>query len=284
MTALGAPQSVAFGCVAEPIPRFYEQVLRLVQSIRWFGGALAPVDIYICFVGEIELARRTELEALGAHVRLVKPFNPLNRFSNKVRFLELPELAHYETAVLLDCDMALVQDPTPYLDQPALQLMIADLPTVPSEQLAWLCAHFNLEAPAPIYRTTCSQKPTIWYCNTGVMILPTAWIGRILPPWRDYILQLCTEPSLLDPPYNHCNQAAMTLTYIADPVPFAQLPVAMNFPLHQTERHPAEALLREDPVILHYHDRAYRNTSARLADRSPAGAWNWSSRVPIVSR
>lgn len=110
---------------------------------------------------------------------MVEPFNPLNRFSNKIRFLELPELAHYETAVLLDCDVALVQDPAPYFAQPALQLKIADLPTVPSERLAWLCAHFDLVAPAPIYRTTCSQEPTIWYCNTGVMILPTV-SSRIL--------------------------------------------------------------------------------------------------------
>ena len=63
-------------------------------------------------------------------MRLVELFSPLNRYSNKVRFFELPELACYETAVLLDCDVALVQDPTPYLAQPSLQLMLADLPTV----------------------------------------------------------------------------------------------------------------------------------------------------------
>jgi hypothetical protein len=255
MTEVRSPSNLAFGCVAEPTPRFYEQVLRLVQSIRWFGGSLADADVFVCFVGDADVARRAELEALGAQVRAVEPFNPLNRYSNKIRFLELPELAGYQTAVLLDCDMALVQDPAPYLAQPALQLMIADLPTVPSERLAWLCGRFGLAAPAPTYRTTCSQEPTIWYCNTGVTILPCAWIARILPAWRDFILRLCAEPALLDPPYNHCNQAAMTLTYIADPLPFAELPVAMNFPLHQIGRRPAEALLREDPVILHYHDR-----------------------------
>src|SRR5215213_6420108 len=122
-------RSVAFGCVAEPTPRFYDQVLRLLQSIRWFGGSLADADVFICVVGEIDTAWRVEFETLGAQVRVVQPFNPLNRFSNKVRFLELPELAQYETAVLLDCDMVLVQDPAPYFAQPALQLMIADLPT-----------------------------------------------------------------------------------------------------------------------------------------------------------
>ena len=255
MSEQSPARGVVFGCVAEPTPRFYGQALRLLQSIRWFGGALAGADVFVCFVGEPDPDRRAELEALGAQVRLVELFSPLNRYSNKVRFFELPELARYETAVLLDCDVALVQDPTPYLAQPALQLMLADLPTVPSARLAWLCERFGLAAPAPSYRTTCSQEPTIWYCNTGVMIMPTAWIGRVLPRWREYIMALCAEPELLDPPFNHCNQAAMALTYLADPLPFAELPVAMNFPLHQTGRRPSEAMLREDPVILHYHDR-----------------------------
>jgi hypothetical protein len=51
----------------------------------------------------------------------------------------------------------------------------------------------------------------------------------------------------------------MTLVYAANPLPFAELPVAMNFPLNQTHRLPAPALLREDPVILHYHDRVDRD-------------------------
>ena len=255
MSGLAPPKSVVFGCVAEPTSHFYDQVLRLVRSIRWFGGLLAGADVFVCFVGEPDTVRRTELEGLGVQVRTVQPFNPLNRYSNKVRFLELPELVQYEIAVLLDCDMVLVQDPSQYLVQPTLQLMIADMPTVPSERLVWLCGHFGLVAPAPIYRTTCSQEPTVWYCNTGVLIMPTAWIARILPPWRDFILRLCAEPSLLDPPYNHCNQAAMALTYIAAPLPFAELPVAMNFPLHQTGQRPSAAMVHEDPVILHYHDR-----------------------------
>jgi hypothetical protein len=246
---------VAFGCVAESTPSFYDQVLRLIRSIRWFGGSLADADVFVCIVGEAGPARRMELEALGAQVRLVSEFNPLNRFCNKIRFLELPELERYETVALLDCDMALVQDPAPYFAQPSLQLKIADLPTVPTAVLARLCAHFGLSAPAPIYRTTCSQEPTIWYCNTAVMILPAAWIAQILPAWCDYILRLCTEPGLFGPPYNHCNQAAMSLVYLSNPLPFSELPAAMNFPLHQTHRLPAPALLREDPVILHYHDR-----------------------------
>ena len=255
MTGTISSQSVAFGCVAESTPYFYDQVLRLIRSIRWFGGSLADADIFVCIVGEVDAARRADFAALGAQVRVVSAFNPLNRFCNKIRFLELPELERYETIVLLDCDTALVQDPAPYFAQPALQLKIADLPTVPSTVLARLCAHFGLSTPAPIYWTTCSQEPTIWYCNTGVMILPAAWIARILPAWRDFIVRLCTEPGVFDPPYNHCNQAAMTLVYTANPLPFAELPAAMNFTLNQTHRLPAPALLREDPVILHYHDR-----------------------------
>jgi hypothetical protein len=255
MTGPGSSEKVAFGCVAEPTPHFYAQVLRLVRSIRWFGGSLADADIFVCVVAEIDAAKCMDFAALGVQVRVVSAFNPLNRFCNKIRFLELPELERYKTIVLLDCDTALVQDPAPYFAQPSLQLKIADLPTVSSAVLARLCAHFGLSAPAPIYRTTCSQEPTIWYCNTGVMILPAAWIAHILPVWRDLILRLCNEPGLLDPPYNHCNQAAMTLVYITNPLPFSELPAAMNFPLNQTHRLPAPALLREDPVILHYHDR-----------------------------
>ena len=254
MSNTNAAGCVAFGCVAEATPTFYAQVRRMIQSIRWFGGSLADADIFVCVVGEIDPAARREFIELGAQVRQVAEFNPINPHCNKIRFFELPELMQYETAVLLDCDVALVQDPAPYFDQPSLQLKIADLPSVPNELLASLCAHFGLPVPEPVYQTTCSQEPTIWYCNTGVMIVPTAWLTQIVPAWRNYIVQLSQKPGLFGPPFLHTNQAAMALVYLSGDMPFRELPVAMNFPLNQTDRLPAPALLHEDPVILHYHD------------------------------
>src|SRR6202035_255686 len=45
------PEECLIGCVAENDPRFLAAACRLVQSIRWFGGALAGARVGVCVVG-----------------------------------------------------------------------------------------------------------------------------------------------------------------------------------------------------------------------------------------
>src|SRR5688572_10988275 len=74
------------GCVAENDPRFLGQALRLVQSIRWFGGELAGARVMVCVVGGPDPSFRQAFEDYGAEVRIVSPFHQRDRAANKLQF------------------------------------------------------------------------------------------------------------------------------------------------------------------------------------------------------
>ncbi len=246
-------KKILLGCVAENNDKYLSQALRLVHSVRWFGGALKDADIIVAVVEGLETSYRQALESLGAGIRVVPRFDPANPLFNKIQLFKLPDLERYDTLFYLDCDTIVVQDPSPFLVSSALQAKIADVPTVPTEELERLCGHFGVNPPGRHYRTTLDQVPTVWYCNAGVVSCPVRFISRIIPAWCDYELEFSANPDLLGPHQHHRSQAALALAFIANPVPFEEMPVGMNFPLHLTHMKTPVEMAETDPLILHYH-------------------------------
>ena len=242
------------GCVAENNDKYLSQALRLVQSVRWFAGALKDADIVVCVVEGIEPGYRRALESLGAVIRIVPRFDPANPLFNKIQLFRLPGLQGYDTLLYLDCDTIVMQDPSRFLDGSVLRIKVADVPTVPTEALERVCGYFGLIAPERRYRTTQDQVSTIWYCNAGVVSCPVRFIPSLIPAWCEYELAFSANPDLLGPYQHHRSQAALALAFIANPVPFEELPVTMNFPLHLTHIETPLETAEADPVILHYHD------------------------------
>jgi hypothetical protein len=248
-------QKVLLGCVTDSHPRFVQQGLHLVQSLRWFAGQSADADILVCFIGSLDPKIVEQFERLGARLQLVQAHSAGNPFANKIRFLEQPQLAAYDMALLLDCDMLVMQDPLPWLLPGLVQAKTADVPSVPLPLLTRLYKHFDLAVPAPAYRTTFDAVPTLWYCNSGALAVPVRFLPGLLPPWNRYESALRANPSLLDPAHHHSQQAALSLAMAATGLPFRELPVEMNFPLHLTHLTTPGSMQTADPVILHYHDR-----------------------------
>ncbi len=246
---------VVMGCVAENNSKYLSQALRLLQSVRWFGGDMASVNFYVCVVGNIEPGYVREFERLGAFVRVVTPFDGRHPPSNKLRLLELPEIKAYDTVMLLDCDTIVVQDPWPFLDGRTFQAKMADLPTVPHEVFQRLFQHFDIKMPGQDYQCNPSGVPTICYCNGGVLIFPHQTLSDIVSAWRHFNSALLERLDLLGTNTFYCEQASLSLAFAAQPVPFSELPLSMNFPLHLTRMDTPPAMHDCDPVILHYHDR-----------------------------
>ena len=48
------PGRVAIGCVAENNPEFLSRALNLLRSVRWFGGAMAGVDFFVCIADGVD--------------------------------------------------------------------------------------------------------------------------------------------------------------------------------------------------------------------------------------
>lgn len=238
------------GCVAENNKKYQTQALRLVQSIRWFGGKMAGANIFVCMVDQADPEYVKELEKWGAFVRIVKRFSVSHPPSNKLRLFELPEITSYDTVMLLDCDTIMVQDPYSYIDGEHFQAEMAAGLTVPNTIFHKLFAYYRLPLPKQNYLTAITKQRTIWYCNAGVLIFPTTMIQSFFPIWKKYTLDLSQKRNLLGKYFFFCEQASLTLAFAAHSLPFARLPLIMNF--HLTPNISYE-MKKCDPVIIHYH-------------------------------
>lgn len=250
---------VAIGCVADNNPKYLSQALRLLLSLRWFGGSMAGANFFVCVVDKICPAFALEFERLGAFVRTVSRFSPLHPHSNKLRLLEVPEVGYYDTFLLLDCDTLIVQDPWQYLNGRVFEAKIADLPTVPNEIFQRLFQHFGIPAPKQDYMTNPNDSPTVWYCNAGVLVFPKEMLFTLGRSWLKYNKALLERLDLLGENKTFCDQASLSLAFASEPVQFKELPVAMNFPIHLTNFEKTEKMQECDPVIIHYHDKVDEN-------------------------
>lgn len=248
------PKRVVFGCTADNNPKYLAQAVRLAQSLRWFGGQLADAPLVVCAVESIPSDCRHRLEQLGARVRVVPRVSSQHGHSNKLRLLEMPELRQFDTVVLLDCDTVLVQDPRPWLDGYHFQAKMADVATVPHQIFAGLFDHFGLRLPPQDRLSNPGGQPTIWYCNAGVLVFPRAMLDTLAVAWRQWNGRLLARLDLLQSQRFFCDQASLSLAFAARAVPFAELPLAMNFPLHLPITECPALSTACDPVIIHYHE------------------------------
>jgi len=260
---------VAVGCVADNNPRFLSQALRLLQSVRWFGGTMSGVNFFVCLVDNSEPEYAREFERLGAFVRALPRYSNRHPHSNKLRFLELPEIQAYDTVILLDCDTLVVRDPWEYLDGEVFQAKLADIASVPHEVFQRVFAHFGVELPAQDFRCNPEGTPTIWYCNAGVLVFPHAVLNDLCPAWQHFNDGLLARLELLPHPF-HCDQVSLSLAFASCRVPFRELPLDMNFPLHLPDLDTLPTVTGSDPAILHYHDRV--DASGYLLPSSFPGA------------
>ena len=241
------------GCVTENSPKYLSQALRLVQSIRWFGGSLSGTNIMVCIVDQAEPEYAEELRRWGAFVRIVPRFSPFHPHSNKLRFLEIPEVNTYDTVMLMDCDTLVVHDFSNDVNGKTLQAKIADMATVSFEIFRELFSFYGLPLPLPEYKCTFTGQPTIWYCNAGVLIFPQKVLRSLYPSWRKFTADLAQNIHLLGKSGHFCEQASLSLAFAENPVPFEELPSAMNFPLHLEGPNAPEEMKNCDPRIIHYH-------------------------------
>lgn len=244
---------VAMGCVAEDNVESLSQTLRLLQSVRWFGGCMAGVNFFVCAVNSLDPKYAQEFERLGAFVRIVSPFSSRHSPSNKLRLLDLSETRAYDMTILIDCDTIIVQDPWPFLDGETFQAKLDESPEVPYGVFQRLFDHFGLELPEQSYPQYPCGAPTVWCCDTGVLVFPRQTLLTLGAAWRRYNAALLDRLDLLGSYDLFCEQASLSLAYAAQQTPFRGLPLRMNFPLHILTAEPA--VKNCDPIILRYKDR-----------------------------
>jgi hypothetical protein len=245
---------LVIGCVTEDNPKYLSQTLRLVQSIRWFGGDLAQARLVVGAVDRIDPRARRALQALGAEVRTLPRFDVRNGPSNRLQlFAELRD-GHEQHFLMLDCDTIVVRDPLPLLRRDVFQAKVAPLPTVTHEVFERLFAHFGLELPPRSCTTGYTGTPTIPYFNAGVLVLSADLSDRLVPEWRRYNALLAAEPALVAPCEKHLHQAALALALAVSGVPVEEAGAELNFQLNMTQFPTPPGYLDLDPFIIHYHE------------------------------
>ena len=251
---------VVVGLLTENSPRMLTQAVRLVRSIRWFGGELAHARVVVCGVGPLESSARETLEALDVEVRSVSRFHPANPTGNRhqliAELLDAPE----KVLFLLDCDTIVVRDPLPFLlpslNGEAFQAKIAPTPTVSDEVFERLFEHFRLTKPPRSHIAAFNFEPTIPYFNAGVFAIPTSMARILAPAWRKFNIALADQPHLAAPCQRHIHQASLTLALVETGVPCVELPAAMNYQINAQQLTPPPGFAEIDPVIIHYHHLA----------------------------
>ncbi len=250
------PADVVVGLLTENSPRMLTQAIRVLRSIRWFGGELAAARVVVCGVGPLKASAHETLEALGAEVRTVSRFHPANPTGNRLQlFAELLD-APQKLLFVLDCDTIVVRDPLPFLNDEVFQAKVAPTPTVSDEVFDRLFAHFSLTKPPRSSITGLSGSPTIPYFNAGVIAIPTSMARIVAPVWRRYNLALAEQPHLSAPCQRHMHQASLALALAETGVPCVELPEAMNYQINTQHLAQPPGFAEIDPVIIHYHQLA----------------------------
>jgi len=242
---------LVIGCVTENTPKYLSQALRLLQSVRWFGGSIADVKIIICVVDKVDPAYCDEFQKYSADVRTVDRFSEKHPQSNKLRFLQQADLSKYRNILLLDCDTIVVQDPSAYLQSEGFRAKIADGPTISSHVFEKLFDFFQLPLPMEDYSCTVRGTPTIPYFNAGVLLFSQSAMLGLVPSWIDLNQKLIARMELLENSSNFCEQASLSLALVASGVTFDIFGNDMNFPTHHKSF--VDDLDFIDPVIIHYH-------------------------------
>lgn len=244
-------RSLLIGCVAENTPKYLGQALRLVQSVRWFGGEIAAADIMVCVLGEPPDDFLSTMENLGTFTKVVDPFDRRCPVTNKLRFIQQPETVHYGALFMLDCDTIVVRDPTVWLCGEKFRAKIADGPTMPHEAFERIFAEFRLPLPARGYSCTIRRTPTIPYFNTGVLFFPANTYQRLLPAWVRQTERLLLHFELIAGREHFCEQTGMSLAVAETATTFDLFGNEMNCPIHHPDHIPC--LETVDPYVIHYH-------------------------------
>jgi hypothetical protein len=247
--------NTVLGCVADNSPRYLDQALRLLKSLRWFGGVAARCDFVLCVIDSVERKYIREFKAYGADVRIVPRFSRELPVTNKIRFLEQSDLTRYDQVVLLDCDTLVVQNPLVAIKSYSFQARLAGSATIPHDIFERMFEVFRLPLPPQEYKCILTGEPTIPYFNTGVVVLNPSLMNSLVPAWQNFVRQLLSRLELLLGHEWFIEQAALSLALAATGCRFELLGEEMNFPVHLATKseQQIQRLVNIDPRIIHYH-------------------------------
>jgi hypothetical protein len=297
---------------------YSDDVLLLFASLERFGGALRAARRRAYLIDGVSRETKRRLGELGVEVRVREAVNPRFRFANKVRMFDPADNEDCDLLVALDCDVVVAGDFSDYLDRDVVQAKQADGDRLTFELWQRLFGHFGCELPTERYPTNLEPGWTHAYFNTGVLLVPRPHLAGIHATWPHYIDAIVNDADAFAdlarhmqdnvPEYDSgvapelhslvfAEQWGFSLALQELAMPYAVLPLAMNFPPPYTDDHEPGAYIRARflpdairPLLVHHHhDHAadgLRLTGYREPDRVLAqlNAALWCETIPVRAR
>ena len=170
-------------CVGENTRSWFTKVENLVISVRSLGGRFGEVPMVVNFVDEVADDFARPLAELGAEVRVVERVAG-NGLANKLRALDLCETDDFETLVVLDCDVVVVDDLSDAVPEREIGAKPADYARLSSRDWSRLYELVGAERPSETLAATSTGDPMPPYFNSGVVTIPRPLGVELREQWK----------------------------------------------------------------------------------------------------
>lgn len=268
---------------AEQRAPFCEETVALFESLERFGGAMREARRRAFFIGGVPPLVERRLDELGVEVRVRDPVDERFRFANKLHMFDPRENGDCAVLVALDSDVLVAGDFAEYVDPAVVQAKQVDGDVMTFALWRRLFDLFDVRLPSVRFLT--SLHPGGWthaYFNTGVLLVPGGMLEALHAAWARLLGGIIDRRAELADVAEHmrgkvpryhdsaaapelrplvfAEQWALSLAVQDLGLPYAALPLALNFPVAYSDDHdPGRYLserLRPDavaPLLLHHH-------------------------------
>lgn len=273
------PLRILVACQGPAREPFTSETERLFKSLNIWGGKLAKSQKIAFFTEHVDIDLKNSLERLGVKVRIIE--NNQNKFvhTNKIQILKFVQEENFDLLISLDTDIVIAGDFSDVIDGSGIGAKPDDIDPLDSKMWKNIFNHFGVTFPAEKCQTTFTMTNTIPYFNSGVLLIPQPYVGKLYDLWQLFISKLVQEyTNLAEISKNsfYTDQIALSLALSEGKFPFYALPLSMNFPTHIGSHKynkpdiskPFLEKYREDvsktkPFLIHYHHRVTKRGNIR---------------------
>ena len=204
-----------------------------------------PEQILLHVVGEMPTSFKRSFNQLGVELVPISPF-PGHPYCNKLQQLQTLLHREWDDAVLLDCDVVVLEGPP--RSNGALRGKAVDFGNPPMPVLEEIFTKAKVRLTP--WTTDIDQLPTAWAnCNGGVYVIDSDLINALAPAWLHWANWGMKNLDLFKTFWQHVDQVSFAMAVVSEGLPFESLEPRYNFPTHV----PQSAERDCDPAVIHYH-------------------------------
>lgn len=272
---------VTVATVVDDRPPYTEEVAHLFASLERFGGRMRAARRRAYLIKQVSDRTARRLGDLGVDVRVVDEVDRDFRFANKLAMFAGEAAGGTDLLVAVDSDIVIAGDFSAQLEPGLLQAKQPDGDLLPIGVWERLFARFGHRLPDERHPTSLDPGWTHAYFNTGVVFAPGAILRPLHDRWLHHIRAIIDERGVVPGIDEHlrgkvphaegatgkglehlyfAEQWAFALARQELRIPYAILPLALNFPLITREDQRPGEYIRERfmpgairPLLLHHH-------------------------------